>query len=331
MGTIDPDSYEDMDWGTQRARQKKREAKVRRARLLARDDEAALEEITKHGAPEAAEAEQAFIPTFSGSHWERWWIYHYLGPFHHDKVIADVLAKVKGGKEATVYCCAAHPATGLDLIAAKVYRPRIFRNLRNDALYRQGRPLLDPLGRTVRDRRHLRAVARGTRVGHDVEHTSWLAHEYQTIKLLHEAGADVPRPLAQGENTILMEYIGALGQPAPTLNHVTLQRGEAGSLFRRLLHNVELMLANGRIHADLSAYNVLYWRGKATIIDFPQAIDPRSHPDAFPILQRDVERLCQHFARYGIASEPWQLAQELWARAVGAIAEPPLAALAAEA
>ncbi len=331
MGRIDPDSFDDIEWGGHRPRQERRQARLQRARLLERGDEAALEEIIKHGAPGAAEGEQAFIPTFSGSRWERWWIYNYLAPFHRDKVIADVLGKVKGGKEATVYCCAAHPASGLELIAAKIYRPRIFRNLRNDALYRRGRPLLDGLGRTVRDHRHLRAVAKGTRVGHDIEHTSWLAHEYRTIELLHGAGADVPRPLAQGENAILMEYIGELGQPAPTLNQVTLRRGEARPLFRRLLHNVELMLACGRVHADLSAYNVLYWRGEVTIIDFPQAIDPRVHPAAFPILQRDVERLCQYFARYGIASEPQELAEQLWARVVGAIPEPPLPAPVAEA
>mgnify|MGYP000925870685 CR=1 FL=1 len=57
-------------------------------------------------------------------------------------IITDVLHQVKGGKEATVYCCAAHPSTGVDLIAAKVYRPREFRQLRNDAQYRQGRRIL---------------------------------------------------------------------------------------------------------------------------------------------------------------------------------------------
>jgi len=73
------------------------------------------------------------------------------------------LRQVKGGKEATVYCCAAHPATGQDLLAAKVYRPRIFRQLRNDARYRQGRQILGGTAKVVRDHRHLRAVRKGTR------------------------------------------------------------------------------------------------------------------------------------------------------------------------
>ncbi|MCB0231717.1 MAG: hypothetical protein KDH90_21780, partial [Anaerolineae bacterium] len=45
--------------------------------------------------------------------------------FYRDNVITEVVARVKGGKEANVYCCRAHPKTGMDLIAAKVYRPRI--------------------------------------------------------------------------------------------------------------------------------------------------------------------------------------------------------------
>ena len=36
------------------------------------------------------------------------------------------------------------PATGLEFLAAKIYRPRMFRSLSNDALYRQGREQRDP-------------------------------------------------------------------------------------------------------------------------------------------------------------------------------------------
>jgi hypothetical protein len=40
----------------------------------------------------------AFTPTFTSSRYEREWILSYLGPFHDDKHIADVLRKVSGGK-----------------------------------------------------------------------------------------------------------------------------------------------------------------------------------------------------------------------------------------
>ena len=100
-------------------------------------------------------------PSLSSKH-EREWILSYLGDFYDDKQITDVLSRVKGGKEANVYCCAAHPATGLDLIAAKIYRPRQFRQLRNDSRYRQGRSYLDERGKVVRDERLLVAIQKKT-------------------------------------------------------------------------------------------------------------------------------------------------------------------------
>ncbi len=57
-----------------------------------------------------------------------------------------------------------------------------------------------------------------------------------------------------------------------------------------------------------------YWDGKFKIIDFPQAVDPRSNPDAPDLFARDVERLCQYFNRYGINRQPADLARQLWSR-----------------
>ena len=74
------------------------------------------------------------------------------------------------------------------------------------------------------------------------------------------------------------------------------------------------MLACHRVHADFSAYNVLYWEGQFKIIDFPQAVDPRINPDAPALFVRDVERLCQYFARYHIQQDAFELANELWSR-----------------
>ncbi|MBV9280174.1 MAG: hypothetical protein JOZ41_08855 [Chloroflexi bacterium] len=267
-------------------------------------------------APAASAAD--FHPTFAGSRHEHAWISTYLGPFYRDHLISDVLRQVKGGKEATVYCCRAHPDTGLSLVAAKVYRPRMFRNLRNDAQYRQGRDVLSADGKPIRARRELLAVRKGTRFGKELTHTSWLAHEYYTMRLLAEAGADVPAILAFHDNAMLMEYMGDEEMPAPTLDRVSLPREEAAPLFARLMRNVELMLASGRIHGDLSAYNVLYWEGDIRIIDFPQAVDPFANPDAYSLFLRDVTRLCQYFARQGHPEgtrvNPNRKAREIWDR-----------------
>src|SRR5207248_1313723 len=103
------------------------------------------------------------------------------------------------------------------------------------------------------------------------------------------------------ENAILMAYLGEVNWPAPALIQVRLAPDAARPLFDRLLWNIELMLAEGCVHGDLSAHNILYWGEQAMIIDFPQAVDPLLNPHARALLLRDVERVCQYFARYGIA------------------------------
>ena len=82
-----------------------------------------------------------------------------------------------------------------------------------------------------------------------------------------------------------------------------------------------MALLYGRIHGDLSAYNVLYWHRAVTLIDFAQAVDPYHNSDVFSLLARDVERVCQYFARYGVESDPYQLVREIWTRHMGPVPE----------
>ena len=74
------------------------------------------------------------------------------------------------------------------------------------------------------------------------------------------------------------------------------------------------MLDQERVHGDLSAYNILYWEGKISLIDFPQAINPHRNPNAYPIFQRDVKRVCDYFSAQGVRVDPITLAEELWTR-----------------
>src|SRR5690348_6990194 len=138
-----------------------------------------------------------FSPTFLAHQRDRFWVLSSLAHFYEADLISDVLSVVKSGKEATVYCCAAHPATGARYLAAKVYRPRMFRSLRNDAIYRENRAMRDEWGREVYGRRRSREAARSGEHIRAAQITSWLAYEFETQRLLHAAGADVPRPLSQ--------------------------------------------------------------------------------------------------------------------------------------
>jgi RIO kinase 1 len=307
-----PSDLLDTDWDDPNTAGRRR----RRDRKKTKTDHMIVDEILQYAGHDSSYigAESVFRPTFTGSRYERFWILNFLGHFYDDKQIADVLRRVKGGKEANVYCCEGHPDTGLDLIAAKVYRPRAFRQLRNDTRYRQGRALLDDRGKVVRNSGLLYAVRKKTAVGKALEHTSWVEHEYQTLLTLWQSGADVPQPISRGNSTILMEYLGEVDTPARTLHSVSLPREAVPPLFDQLMHNVALMLQHGLVHGDLSAFNVLYWDGEIRLIDFPQVVEARSNPEAFPIFRRDIARLCQYFARHGMETDPAPLAADLWQR-----------------
>ena len=192
------------------------------------------------------------------------------------------------------------------MLAAKVYRPRKLRNLRNDALYREGRPDVDGDGKVLQDDGMLHAMRKKTRYGAELLHTSWIGHEYSTLQDLHAASADVPRPFASDSNAILMDYIGDETMAAQPLITVSLEPDEVKPLFERSMRNIEIMLAHGSIHGDLSAYNILYWDGEITLIDFPQAINPSENRSAYRIFERDIVRVCEYFARQGNKTGIWE-------------------------
>lgn len=261
----------------------------------------------------AQELSREFQFTYKAARFEEAWLLDSLFEIAEHQWISDVLRKAKGGKEASVYLCKSGAAIpNAAYVAAKVYRPRMLRNLRNDGLYRQGRTDLDSEGRQVIDDGMLHAMKKKTEFGRELLHQSWMAYEFTSMQDLHAAGADVPEPYTLSSNAILMEFIGGLDGSAPTLNEVDLERDEAQSLFERVLYNLDILLTHERVHGDLSAYNILYWQGDIILIDFPQVVSPNVNRHAFRIFERDVKRVCDYFHQQGVKSAPKALAQDLW-------------------
>ncbi len=265
------------------------------------------------------ESKAPFNPTAIASLRDSPWLLSSLTQFYEEDLITDVLYVVKSGKEATVYCCEADPSTGVKYLAAKVYRPRMFRRLKNDAIYRHNRVQRDEDGRVLRNSRHYQKHSKGSEKGRAAQVTSWIEYEYQTQRLLYEKGANVPRPVFQMGNAVLMEYIGDVENPAPLLREVTLPAKAAHSIFESIIDNIALCLAFDRIHGDLSEYNILYWQGAATLIDFAQAIDPHQNPQVFSLLVRDIERVCRYFARYDVVADAIDIAKDMWTRYQGVL------------
>ncbi len=231
-----------------------------------------------------------------------------IEPFIEDGWISDVLYEVKSGKEATVFCCAGGPRSDFPLIAAKVYRPIESRQFRNDSMYIGGRVHM------AREGRAKRAVQNKSAFGKKVQYGTWMYEEWDVMKVLYEAGADVPQPLAIGERAILMQFLGDESGASPMLHETSPDRATAARIIDAVLWNIELMLDCDCVHGDLSPYNVMFHEDRAIIIDFPQAIDPRLNQHGYTLLSRDIEDVCNWAHKHGVNRPAGKITTRLWRR-----------------
>ena len=229
------------------------------------------------------------------------------------------LGVLKSGKEAEVFLVERRSPNGSCLLAHKRYRPRYpsagdLRELgfskathyRHDSVYRAGWNL------NARDRRAVRA---GTDWGHKVKCMVWSMNEITMLERAWSAGASVPYPVERTDAGLLMEFIGDREQAAPRLVDARLENADLASAFEQLVESLLALTRAHVVHADLSVYNLLWWRGRLVIIDFPQAVDVRENVEALDLLQRDVENVCLWFSRRRIDNEPQEIFAQLVADA----------------
>jgi RIO kinase 1 len=214
---------------------------------------------------------------------------------------------LKSGKEAEIFLVERRYASGSRLLAHKRYRPRYpgkgqlraegFSNstsYRGDSIYKAGWFL------PTRDKR---ALMGGSRYGHELAGRLWPIQEWTMLSRAWEAGASVPYPVEQTDHGLLMEFIGDDSQAAPKLGQARLSGADLGSAWEQLLSSLQALTIAGLVHADLSAYNLLWWEGQLVVIDLPQAVEFTTNTDAYDLLHRDVANVGDWFNRHGHAVE----------------------------
>ena len=230
------------------------------------------------------------------------------------------LGVLKTGKEAQVSLVERTGATGRCLLARKLYLPREVNQkgvlqamgvqgssrFRNDATYREGRQF-----RRSRDRR---AVERMSTRGRALLQERWTNHEHDVMVVLWNAGVRVPYPVAFAGDHFDMEYVGSLGEAAPTLARLRPRGPLLDTIWAQLEANLVRVVASGYAHGDLSAYNLLWWADELWMIDFPQAIDIAVNPMGLDFLHRDVSNIATWFARQGLDRDPEELFASLIAQ-----------------
>jgi RIO kinase 1 len=221
-------------------------------------------------------------------------------------ILVGLGRQVRGGKEATVY--RAEGAAGP--LAAKVYSDAEVRDFRADRSYLAGR--------RIADRRIRKMLGDSRRRALSPELAHWVYHEYLMLWRLHGAGLAVPRPavgpeadaMIEAGRVVLMEWIGD-EEPAPRLADVELGGDDAESAWRQARRFLTELLEMGLVHGDLSTFNLLWWQGRALLIDLPQTVEARNNPHAADLLERDVKSLCSSFSRHGLALEPGEVLLEV--------------------
>lgn len=203
-------------------------------------------------------------------------------------IIDAVHARLMSGKEATVYVVerAGH------LSAAKVYKARDERTFKKTASYVEGR-------NQTRNSRDRRAMQNKSAYGRGLIEDSWQDMEFHALRAAFDGGVRVPEPYLLYENVLFMELIvDAAGAPASRMADFTLDAEEASRLHQEVFLQVKALLGTGRIHGDLSAYNVLMAADGPTIIDMPQVVEVAGNNNARQILRRDLRNITEHLARF---------------------------------
>lgn len=130
---------------------------------------------------------------------------------------------------------------------------------------------------------------------------SWTRQEYAHLHAAQAAGVTVPTPLFVQDHVLGMQLMGHLDHPAPQLRQVTLTPQAAIVAYVEILMGIQALYQRaGLVHADLSEYNLLVTATAIVFIDFGQAVNVDSHPDALCYLTRDIANINAFFIkRYG--------------------------------
>ncbi|NQD38864.1 serine protein kinase RIO [Permianibacter sp. IMCC34836] len=224
-----------------------------------------------------------------------------LQPLFEDGMIDDVISQLMSGKEAQVYLV----RCGESVRCAKVYKEANKRSFKQAALYQEGR--------TVRNSRRARAMAKGTRFGQKEREEEWLSAEVDALYRLADAGVRVPTPYAFDHGVLIMEMVAdADGHAAPRLNDVVLSEVDARDFHGRIIADVVRMLCAGLVHGDLSEFNILVGASGPVIIDLPQAVNAAGNNKAKMMLERDVANMRDYFGRSAPELLTTDYANEMW-------------------
>ena len=219
---------------------------------------------------------------------------------------SNVLSKINGcvstGKEANIYHAITPDGKSL---ALKIYKTSILvfkdrdRYVSGEYRFRSGYSRSNP-------RKMVRV---------------WAEKELRNLKRLHTAGFTVPYPYMLRSHVLLMDFLGADQEessiyhhhqyqrnsdneistwPAPKLRDANLSLSKLNDYYMEVIDLMRGMYQLcSLVHADLSEYNLLVYKGHIVVIDVSQSVET-DHPRALEFLRMDCQNITDFFRRNGV-------------------------------
>lgn len=136
----------------------------------------------------------------------------------------------------------------------------------------------------------------------------WAKKEFTNLALLRRHKIPAPRPITFHKNLLMMGYLGSQAAPAPMIKQIDIDFSDT---FGQIMENMATMYKRAKlVHADMSEYNLLYYRKKAYFVDLGQAVS-RDHPAADFFLERDVKNLARFFSNRGVKCNQEEMLREI--------------------
>lgn len=128
----------------------------------------------------------------------------------------------------------------------------------------------------------------------------WAMKEVANLNRMRKFNIPCPEVQLLRKHVLVMSFIGQDQRPAPKLKDARMSQADLEDAYDQVVSFLRKMYKEcGLVHADLSEYNMLWWREKVWIIDVSQSVDI-THPKAMEFLYRDCQNVASFFIKNGV-------------------------------
>ncbi|XP_055859024.1 serine/threonine-protein kinase RIO3-like [Episyrphus balteatus] len=128
----------------------------------------------------------------------------------------------------------------------------------------------------------------------------WAEKEMHNLKRMQEAGINSPSVVTVKKHILVMSFIGLNHKAAPKLRHANLDDDDLSDAYDQIVEMMHKLYNVAKlVHADLSAYNILWHDYKCWFIDVAQSVKV-DHPNALKLLLRDCGKVVSFFKQRGL-------------------------------